>query len=110
MIINASFLSNTTLLVSWAAPNTLDNVPILGYHLSIINQVSGVFIDTHYFNTSMNDSINLLDDKNCYEIRVTANNSLGEGKTAFAYHNKTGKATKNVNQLECLSYLSSLPL
>lgn len=93
MIINASFLGNTTLLVSWAGPKTLDNVPILGYHLSIINQVSGVSVDTHYSNTSMNGSIDSLDDKNCYEIRLTANNSLGDSETEFAYHNRTGSTT-----------------
>ena len=89
--INASFSNNSTLTVQWEGPYSLENVPILGYNISIVDLVTGASTLKYYSSTSRDDSFHWLNDKHCYEIRLTANNSLGKGNTAIAFHSESGK-------------------
>ena len=77
-----SFVTFTSLNVTWSAPYTLDGVDILGYNITITNTSNGNILHTH-FTQDTQYVISNNDGDPCTELTLTISgyNGAGDGDT-----------------------------
>ena len=83
---NITPINSTTVLISWSPPFTPKGIPILDYHVTITNIVTG---EEETFSTDNTSLLYMFSHSNSFTVTVIASNIAGLGELFVSQEHKS---------------------